>query len=79
MRCLKTNQTCLFDKTCSLLKSHYLPMDLCMNNNGSTTELGRENADFPPYLISCGQQIGSTCVLLTTHSEVADYVCKLLV
>ncbi len=40
-----------------------------------TTELDRENPDFPPYLISHGQKIGSTRVLLATRSEVADCVC----
>ncbi len=30
------------------------------------TELDRENLDFPPYLISHGQKIGSTRILLAT-------------
>ncbi len=43
-----------------------------------TTELDRENPDFPPYLISHGQKIGLTCVLLATRLEVADCVCATL-
>ncbi len=43
-----------------------------------TTELDRENPDFPPYLISHGQKIGSSRVLLATHSEVANCVCATL-
>ncbi len=39
------------------------------------TELDRENPDFPPYLISHGQQIGWTRVLLAMRSEVADCMC----
>ena len=38
------------------------------------TELDRENPDLPPYLISHGQKIESSRVLLATHSEVADCV-----
>ncbi len=41
----------------------------------TTTELDRENPDFPPYLISHGEKIGSTRVLLAMRSEVADCVC----
>ena len=40
-----------------------------------TTELDRENLDFPSYLISHGQKIGSSRVLLATRSEVAYCVC----
>ncbi len=40
-----------------------------------TTELDRENLDFPPYLISHGQKIGLTRVLLAMRSEVADCLC----
>ena len=39
------------------------------------TELNTENPDFPPYLISHGQKIGSTRVSLAKRSEVADSVC----
>ncbi len=39
------------------------------------TELDRENPDFPPYLISHGQKIESTRVLLATRLEVADFLC----
>ncbi len=42
------------------------------------TELDKENPDFPPYLISHGQKIGWTRVLLATHWEVADCVCVAL-
>ncbi len=41
------------------------------------TELDRENPDFPPYLISHGQKVGLTCVLLAS-SEVADCLCAAL-
>ena len=43
-----------------------------------TTELDRENPDFPPYLISHGQKIGSIRVLLAMRSEVADCMCAIL-
>ncbi len=43
-----------------------------------TTELDRENPNFPPYLISHGQKIGSSWVLLATRSEVRDCVCAAL-
>ncbi len=38
------------------------------------TELDRENPDLPPYLISHGQKIESSRVLLATHSKVDDCV-----
>ncbi len=41
-------------------------------------EVDRENQDFPPYLISHGQKIGSSRVLLAMRSEVDDCVCAAL-
>ena len=42
---------------------------------GSFTELDRENPDFPLYLISHGQKIGLSRVLLAMCWEVADCMC----
>ncbi len=43
-----------------------------------TTELDKENPDFPPYLNCHGQKIGSSRVLRATRSELADCVCAAL-
>ncbi len=43
-----------------------------------STEVDRENLDFPPYLISHRQKIGLTCILLATRSEVAGCLCVTL-
>ena len=43
-----------------------------------TTELDRENPDFPPYLTSHRQKIESARALLAIRSEVADWVCTAL-
>ncbi len=45
--------------------------DILLHNYGEITELDRENTDCPPYLISHGQKIGWSRVLLETRSEVA--------
>ncbi len=43
-------------------------------NNSLMIELDRENPDLPPYLISHGEKIGSSRILLATRSEVTDWV-----
>ncbi len=53
----------------------FIDMDNILN---LPTELDRENLDFPPYLISHGQKIGSSRVLLATRWEVTDCVCAAL-
>ena len=58
---------------CFILQHAY-----CVKRYACTTELDRENPDFPPCLISHGQKIRLSRVLLATRSEVADCVCVAL-
>ncbi len=56
-------------------------IDICemiTKSRNMGTELDRENPDFPPYLISHGQKIGLSQVLLARRSEVANCVCATL-
>ncbi len=67
---------CITAQACCTICSYCRHPILCRH---PITELDKENPDFPPYLISHGQKIGSTHVLLATRSEVADCVsvhCK---